>query len=89
MFQGVLDDMVDLVREAAQKCPKSGKNSIISKMSEIQKSLKGVVASYQAAFSEEYTPLERVKPVLTWSRGGPGHNKVVSDDQKPKRCHKV
>ena len=30
---------------------------------------KGVVASYQAALSEEYTPLEGVKPVLTWSKG--------------------
>ena len=43
--------------------------------------LKGVVASYQAALSEEYTPLERVKPVLTWSRGCPGHNKMVSEVQ--------
>ena len=50
---------------------------------------KGVVASYQAALSEEYTPLERVKPVLTWSRGCPGLNKMVSDDQKPGRFHKV
>ena len=58
-------------------------------MGEFKKKSKGVVASYQAAFSEEYTPLERVKPVLTWSKGGPGHNKMVSDEQKPKRCHKV
>ena len=43
--------------------------------------LKGVVASYQAALSEEYTPLERVQPVLTWSRGCPGHNKMVSEGQ--------
>ena len=42
---------------------------------------KGVVASYQAALSEEYTPLERVQPVLTWSRGCPGHNKIESGDQ--------
>ena len=51
--------------------------------------MKGVVASYQAALSEEYTPLERVKPVLTWSRGCPGLNKMASDDQKPGRFHKV
>ena len=42
---------------------------------------KGVVASSQAALSEEYTPLERVQPVLTWSRGCPGHNKIESGDQ--------
>ena len=45
------------------------------------RALKGVVASYQAALSKEYTPLKRVKPVLTWSRGYPGHNKMVSEGQ--------
>ena len=50
---------------------------------------KGVAASYQNALSEEYIPLERVKLVLTWSRGCPGHDKMVSDDQKPRRFHKV
>ena len=51
--------------------------------------MKGVVASYQAALSEEYTPLEGVKPVLTWSKGCPGHNKMVSDALIQRICHKV
>ena len=50
---------------------------------------KGVVASYQAAISEEYTPMEGVKPVLTWSKRCPGHNKMVFKDQIQWRCHRV
>ena len=51
--------------------------------------LKGVVAFYQAALREEYAPLERGYLVLTWSRGGPGHNKMVSKDQIQRICCKV
>ena len=43
--------------------------------------VKGVVASYQAAVSEEYSPLEVVFPVLNWSIGDPGHIKSVSEDE--------
>ena len=57
------------------------KNRLWLKLFQAHLKFKGVVASYQAALSEEYTPLERVQQVLTWSRGYPGHNKMVSGDQ--------
>jgi len=50
---------------------------------------KGVVASYRATLSEEYTPLEGVKPVLTWFKGCPGHNQIISEDQMHRRYHNV
>ena len=56
------------------------------------KVLKGVVAYHQAALNKEFTSLkatEGVKLVLTLSRGGPEHNKMVSEVQIQRRCNKV
>ena len=51
--------------------------------------LKGVVVSYQAALSYEFTPLEGSYAVLTLTRGGAVHNKMVFEDQSQRRCRKV
>ena len=65
------------------------KSREISTLLKLQVTEKGIVASYQAALSEEYLPLERVQPVLTWSRQCPGYDKMVSEDQIQQRGHIV
>ena len=65
------------------------KSREISTLLKLQVTEKGIVASYQAALSEEYLPLERVQPVLTWSRQCPEYDKVVSENQMERGCHRV